>query len=47
MKQLNPYRQLIQKVLAEHSRYKLSYGDLEQFTIYDTENDPDQLTTVA
>lgn len=47
MEQLNQYRQWVQQVLTEHSQVKPSYGNLEQFTIFDTQNDHYQLATVG
>ena len=47
MEQLNRYRQLIQQVLSEHNKLKSSYGNLEQFTVFDTQNDHYQLATVG
>ena len=47
MERLNQYRQLIQHVLREHNKFKPSYGSLEQFTIFDTQNDHYQLATVG
>ena len=47
MAQLEQYRQFIQQLLAEHNKYKPSYGDIEQFTIIDTQNDHYQLVTVG
>ncbi|NEP77678.1 MAG: XisI protein [Okeania sp. SIO3B3] len=47
MEQLETYRQLVQQVIAEHNKYKPSHGDIEQFTIVDTQNDRYQLGTVG
>lgn len=47
MGKLEQYRQWVQQVLAEHNQYKPSYGEVEQFTIVDTQNDHYQLTTVG
>ena len=47
MEQLNRYRQLIQQVLSEHNKLKPSYGNLEQFTVFDTQHDHYQLATVG
>lgn len=47
MEQLEQYRQLVRQVLAEHNKHKPSYGDIEQFTIVDTQNDRYQLGTVG
>ncbi|MDJ1183656.1 XisI protein [Roseofilum casamattae] len=47
MERLEQYRQFILQIIAEHNRYKPSYGDLEQLTIADTQNDHYQLTTIG
>ncbi|MEB3232921.1 MAG: XisI protein [Leptolyngbyaceae bacterium] len=47
MEKLTQYRQWIQQILAEHNRVKPAYGDLEQFTIFDTQNDHYQLATIG
>ncbi len=47
MEQLDQYRQWIQQVLTTHNNSKPSYGNLEQFTVFDTQNDHYQLTTVG
>lgn len=47
MEQLDQYRQWVQQLLTQHNRFKPSYGDLEQFTIFDTQNDHYQLATVG
>ena len=47
MEQLNQYRQWIQQLLTEHNKLKPSYGNLEQFTVFDTQNDHYQLVTVG
>ncbi len=39
MERLNQYRQWIQQLLREHNKFKPSYGNLEQFTVFDTHND--------
>ncbi|MEL6382160.1 MAG: XisI protein [Cyanobacteria bacterium J06626_18] len=47
MEQLVQYRQWVQKLLTEHSQFKPSYGDLEQFTVFDIQNDHYQLVTIG
>ncbi|HBR00756.1 MULTISPECIES: XisI protein [unclassified Roseofilum] len=47
MGRLDEYRQAVLKVIAEHHKYKSSYGDLEQFIISDTQNDHYQLTSIG
>ncbi|MEM9218031.1 MAG: XisI protein [Cyanobacteria bacterium P01_F01_bin.150] len=47
MEKLTQYRQWVQDLLTEHSQFKPSYGDLEQFTIFDIANDHYQLATVG
>ncbi|MDC0835681.1 fatty-acid oxidation protein subunit alpha [Leptolyngbya valderiana BDU 20041] len=47
MDRLNQYRQWIQQVLTEHSKVKPAYGELEQFTVFDTQNDRYQVATVG
>lgn len=47
MERLDQYRQWVQQLLTEHNRFKPSYGDLEQFTIFDTQNDHYQLASVG
>lgn len=47
MEQLEQYRQLVRQLLAKHNKNKSSYGDIEQFTIVDTQNDRYQLGTVG
>jgi len=47
MERLNQYRQWVQQVLTAHNQFKPSYGSLEQFTIFDTQNDHYQLATVG
>jgi hypothetical protein len=47
MDRLNQYRQWIQQVLTEHNQVKPAHGELEQFTIFDTQNDHYQLATVG
>ena len=47
MEQLNQYRPWIQQLLTEHNKLKPSYGNLEQFTVFDTQNDHYQLVTVG
>ncbi|WP_416670255.1 XisI protein [Egbenema bharatensis] len=47
MERLNQYRQWVQQVLTEHNQFKPAYGSLEQFTIFDTQNDHYQLATVG
>ena len=47
MERLDEYRHAVLEVLAEHHKYKSSYGDLEQFIITDTENDHYQLTSIG
>ena len=41
------YRQWIQQVLKAHNQRVPSYGDLEQFTLFDREDDHYQLVTVG
>ncbi|MDB9517041.1 XisI protein [Roseofilum reptotaenium CS-1145] len=47
MGRLDEYRQAVLEVIAEHHKYKSSYGDLEQFIISDTQNDHYQLTSIG
>ncbi|NET06478.1 MAG: XisI protein [Merismopedia sp. SIO2A8] len=47
MERLNQYRQWIQNLLTKQNKFKPSYGNLEQFTVFDTHNDHYQLTTVG
>ncbi len=47
MEKLEQYRQWIQQVLAEHNKYKPAHGNIEQFTIFDRQNDRYQLSTVG
>ncbi|MGK7872002.1 MAG: XisI protein [Xenococcaceae cyanobacterium] len=47
MDRLEQYRQWIQQVLTEQNKYVPSYGDIEQFTIFDREGDHYQLVTIG
>ena len=47
MERLSRYRQWIQQLLTEHNKLKPAYGNLEQFTIFDIQNDHYQLATVG
>lgn len=47
MERLDQYRQSVLQVLAEHNKYKPSYGDLEQLMIIDIQNDHYQLATIG
>ena len=44
---LKQYRQWIQQILAEHAKRQPSYGDLNRFTIFDSESDRYQVATVG
>jgi XisI protein len=44
---LEQYRHCIQKVLSDHNQFKPSYGDVEQFTIFDLNRDHYQLITIG
>ncbi|EGJ29412.1 MULTISPECIES: element excision factor XisI family protein [Moorena] len=39
MERLNQYRQWIQQVLARHKQFVPSYGEIEQFTVFDHNDD--------
>jgi hypothetical protein len=41
------YQEIIQKVLEQHSKTKPSYGDIERFTAFDTQNDHYQMLSVG
>ena len=47
MEALDKYRQWIQEVLVDHNQYKSSYGDLDQSTVFDQQNDHYQIVTVG
>ncbi len=47
MDKLMRYRQLVQEVMNEYSRYKPSYGDIELEMITDTSRDHYQLLSVG
>ena len=44
---LQQYRQWIRQILAELAKRKPSYGDLDRFTIFDSESDRYQVATVG
>lgn len=39
MEKLEQYRNFVEKIIAEHSQYKPSYGDIEVQVIFDRERD--------
>lgn len=47
MEKLDRYRQWIQQLLTKHNQLKPSYGEIEQFTIFDVPNDHYQISTVG
>jgi serine/threonine protein kinase len=47
MDRLEHYRQCIQQVLSDYNQIKPSYGEVEQFTIFDLKGDHYQLTTLG
>lgn len=47
MERLAIYRQLGQQVLAEHSQFQSSYGEVETFPVFDTERDHYQVVSVG
>jgi hypothetical protein len=47
MERVETYREIIQKVLEQHSTIKPSYGDIERFTAFDTHNDHYQVLSVG
>ncbi|NEO72733.1 XisI protein [Moorena sp. SIO3H5] len=47
MERLNQYRQWIQQVLARHNQFVPSYGEIEQFTVFDHNDDHYLLVTVG
>ncbi|MEQ9667969.1 element excision factor XisI family protein [Coleofasciculus sp. G2-EDA-02] len=47
MERLETYRQLVQQVLAEHSHFQSSYGEVETFPVFDTERDHYQVVSVG
>jgi hypothetical protein len=47
MERLETYREIIQKVLDQHSQIKPSYGDIERFTAFDTQNDHYQVLSIG
>lgn len=47
MERLEIYRQLVQQVLAEHSKFQSSYGEIETFPVFDTERDHYQVVSVG
>jgi len=47
MEKLDRYRQWIQQLLTKHNQLKPSYGDIEQFTVFDIPNDHYQISTVG
>lgn len=47
MEKLARYRQLVQQMLLEYGKQKLSHGDIEVETIFDTERDHYQIVHVG
>lgn len=43
MPKIDCYRELVKKVIREHARHQLAYGEIEVQTIFDTEGDHYQL----
>ena len=43
MAKIDRYRELAKQVIQGHARHKISYGEIENQVIYDTENDHYQL----
>jgi hypothetical protein len=39
MDQLTHYRELVKQILTEHNQYKSAYGEVDQYTLFDQEND--------
>lgn len=47
MAKVETYRAYVKQIIQEHSRYRVSYGDIESQTIFDTEHDHYQLVHVG
>ena len=47
MASLERYRQCIQQIICQHNQFKPSYGEVEQFTIFDLKGDHYQLVTIG
>ncbi len=47
MDKLNQYRQAIQQILTRYSQIKPSFGDIERYTAFDSEQDHYQVTSVG